>query len=309
MSFAITRERNKFGECMKMENSSAEVLIALDYGPRIVSYKRIQGENLLCEDPDGLLKNDDARIGAYYGADKVWYSRGGHRFWVAPEILPRTYYPDNAPIRIEIFKNSLTLIQEPQIKNGVQLIMEVSLEKDSSNVTVRHILRNTGSDMQRIAPWAITVMAAGGMEIIPRPRRQEEFLPTMCLAIWPYSDLKDERFHIHEKYICLRQMEKSSITGARKKKFKFGLNNEEGWAVYLNKGQMFKKEFIHNPQGEYPDMGVSFESYTDDKIMELETMGELKELLPGQETAHVERWSIGDIPEEFEEIRSACHAI
>jgi hypothetical protein len=42
---------------------------------------------------------------------------------------------------------------------------------------------------------------------------------------------------------------------------------------------------------DYPDFGCSFETFTNAEILELETLGPLTTLAPGQSASHTERWS------------------
>ncbi len=42
----------------------------------------------------------------------------------------------------------------------------------------------------------------------------------------------------------------------------------------------------------YPDHGCNFELYSDPEFLELETLGPLIELLPGQAVTHEEEWSL-----------------
>ena len=52
-----------------LANDHAEVIVTLDVGPRILSYKRSAGEN--------VFKNYDDQLGSSGESD--WKIRGGHR--------------------------------------------------------------------------------------------------------------------------------------------------------------------------------------------------------------------------------------
>ncbi len=302
MTIEISGEKNKFGNCLKLANGQVEVLVAIDYGPRIVSFKKINDENLLYEDIDGSIQNNSPEIENIYGLGKVWQGKGGHRFWIAPEIMPFTYYPDDSLVKYEIEEKLIRLFQEPQVENGIQLTVELILEEKEAKMRINHIVKNVSSSPMEIAPWAITVMVGGGVEIIPRTSRREEFLPNMCLAIWPYTDLQDDRISFGKDYIALKQKEFEPNSFQKKSKLKIGISNEEGWAAYIVQGQMFKKEFAYDREGVYPDYGVSYETYTDDKILEMESLGCLEILGPGEETSHEETWSIHEIPNKFKKL-------
>ena len=73
---------------------------------------------------------------------------------------------------------------------------------------------------------------------------------------------------------------------------KFGINNEHGFAMYFNHGDMFLKRFDAVPDGNYPDGGMCFETYTNPLFLEMESLGELKNVKPGETVSHTERWSL-----------------
>ena len=43
--------------------------------------------------------------------------------------------------------------------------------------------------------------------------------------------------------------------------------------------------------GDYPDCGCSFETFTNADFLELETLGPLTRLHPGETVTHTERWA------------------
>ena len=70
--------------CIKLENDFAELIVSTELGPRIISYRAAGGENFFAVFKDQIARPDKA----------AWRSFGGHRLWTAPEVYPRTYYPD-----------------------------------------------------------------------------------------------------------------------------------------------------------------------------------------------------------------------
>ena len=76
---------------LRLTNGDAELVVTLDVGPRVISYRLPDGFN--------VLKNYDSMMGGTGEAE--WQIRGGHRFWLAPEDLTRTYFPDNRPVKWE----------------------------------------------------------------------------------------------------------------------------------------------------------------------------------------------------------------
>jgi hypothetical protein len=109
-------------------------------------------------------------------------------------------------------------------------------------------------------------MAIGGKEVIPQTVRDTGLLPNRIVALWPYTNLKDPRVIFGEKYIILQQ--DPNI----KRPLKFGTSNENGWAVYFNNNHLFVKYYTHDNNARYPDFGVSYETYTTDFMLEMESL-------------------------------------
>ncbi|MEA3148841.1 MAG: hypothetical protein QOI53_4506, partial [Verrucomicrobiota bacterium] len=60
---------------LKLANDSVELIVTLEVGPRIISYRSLQGRNVF------KWMEEEART----SGEKEWKIRGGHRFWVGPE--------------------------------------------------------------------------------------------------------------------------------------------------------------------------------------------------------------------------------
>ncbi|MCX5759512.1 MAG: hypothetical protein NTU83_13610 [Candidatus Hydrogenedentes bacterium] len=98
--------------------------------------------------------------------------------------------------------------------------------------------------------------------------------------------LGDPRWKFTSKYLGLRQDPKA--TNPQKTAF-FNVNT---WGAYLLNGDLFIKRYTADPTRTYPDMGVSFETFTNADFLELETIGPMTKLAPGATVEHVERWSL-----------------
>jgi hypothetical protein len=170
----------------------------------------------------------------------------------------------------------------------VQYRIELVMAPDKASMSIRHYATNLSSGTRKNALWALTVLRRGGMEVVPQPLNNTGLLANRVMTLWPYSDMSDDRVYWGKKYITMRQ-----DTGV-KSAFKFGINNDRGWAGYFINGGMFVKKYNHNPNGNYPDYGVSFETYTNNLILEMETLGELSDITPGSTSHHCEEWLLID---------------
>jgi hypothetical protein len=267
-----------FGRCLQLSNGLIDVVATLDFGPRIIRFGYEGRENMFCEAPEVEGPN---------GPDG-WRIYGGHRLWHSPQRMPRTYEPDNTPVRWHKIENGIRLIQDTEASTMLSKEMDVLMDDESSEVNVVHRIRNDGAWPVEFSLWALTVMASGGKEVIPMPLEGLSFEVNRTLSLWPYSRMNDERVWWGERYITLQQDPSS------KPPFKLGINNEYGWAAYFNYNQVFIKQFMHEEGEPYPDRGASYETYTTDYMLEMESLSPLMTVEPGEEAEHLERWYLVD---------------
>jgi len=148
-------------------------------------------------------------------------------------------------------------------------------------------MRNMGMWTAELAPWALSVMAAGGRAIVPIPPRglhSDNLLPSNTLTIWAYTNMSDPRWTWGERFILLQQ--DSTATTPQK----LGVDVKDNWAAYAHNGHLFLKMFERVDNAAYPDLGCTVEIFTNDYMLELETLGPLTQLEPGGEVEHIEDW-------------------
>ena len=75
--------------------------------------------------------------------------------------------------------------------------------------------------------------------------------------------------------------------------FKLGYLNHAGWLAYRYGGVTFTKRWTPRPAQRHVDFGCNAEVYTNDRHLELETLGPLVRLSPGESVEHVEAWEVG----------------
>lgn len=268
-----------FGECYKLSNGTVDVLITLDLGPRVIFYGFTGGENALAE------LGPDAKVPTPYGD---WHPWGGHRLWHAPEVLPRSYVPDNGPVDSEIIGKSTVRVAAPfEEATGIQKQIHVSVDHEGTGVTLTHILTNKGIWPVELAPWALTIMKGGGTTIIPQEpfvSHDDKLLPARSMTLWGFTDMSDPRWTFGKRYIRLKTDTKLSDPQ------KIGVADKLGWAGYLRDKTLFIKRFHYIEGTNYPDAGCNFETYTAGDFMEVESLGPLTKLEPGESATHVEHW-------------------
>ncbi len=73
---------------------------------------------------------------------------------------------------------------------------------------------------------------------------------------------------------------------------KLGMFNPETWAAYVLNKEMFVKRATADRTKTYPDFGCSFETFTNSDFLEIETLGPMTKLAPGQTVEHMEHWAL-----------------
>jgi hypothetical protein len=281
----VTSDVSYFGrnKNLRLENGHVELILATEFGPRIMRYARVGKRNVLGElSPD--VQGNDTPFG-----DR-WHIYGGHRLWYAPEGDPRSYYPDNTPVRVEIEDTRVTLVQDIERHSQLEKAITVELAREGSRVSLVQTITNRGVFDVELAPWALTVMAKGGRAILPHPPyvpHPTALAPARPLVMWPFTRMADPRWTWGDRFVFLRQDER------RPDAQKIGAFDPEGFLAYELEDLLFVK--AHEPSlGAHADFGCNVEVFTNDAILELETLGPLTRIAPGESVKHREDWLLFD---------------
>ena len=278
----ITIERIDFhgwNDSWRMSNGEVELVVTGDVGPRVMRYGFAGGQNFFKEFAAQLGKTGEAS----------WQPRGGHRVWIAPEDPVKSYAPDNDPVAIHVHSGEIACTGPVEALTGLEKKITVRMAATGTAVEVLHEVRNAGAGPYYLAPWILTMMAQGGVGIHgfpPRGTHPEVLAPTNPLVMWAFTHLDDPRWRLSRKYMALRQDPSNSNPQ------KLGAYNQHTWGAYLLNAELFVKRCEAGAApAAYPDFGSTFEIFTNADILELETLGPLTTLAPGQSVSHTERWS------------------
>jgi hypothetical protein len=285
---------------LRISNGTFEVVVSTGFGPRILAYRAVAGENAL-----GLLPPE--RFAQPVGS-AVWHPYGGHRLWIAPEHPVRTYAADNEAVVVVRHEDGVELVQPAEVESGIVKSMRIafasasvsSFAADPSAILVHHRLEHRGKVAVDCAPWALTVMAEGGEALFPAPAyapHPEGLLPARPLVLWPYTALSDARFRFERHLWRLRHDTQA------KDPQKIGFYNEAGWAAYATPSQLFIKRYPVLARA-HTDMGCNTETFTNAAMLEVESLGPLVHLEPGGVATHVESLALFPgcvVPSAFEQ--------
>ena len=263
---------------VRLSNGTVDIVVTGDVGPRILRCGFTGERNLMAEFKEQLGGS----------GEKEWMIRGGHRLWFAPEAKPDTYELDNKPVTIRRIEGGIRTIQEPGPLTGIQKRMDIRLAERKNEITLTHVLTNRGRKPRTLAPWALTVMAPGATCVLPLPRKiahTDRLTHNQEWSIWGYTDFADGRWTLGSRYVLFRQ-------DRRRGPAKLGVAHREGWAACQIGEFALVKRFAWVEGAIYPDGGVNFETFSNERMLEVETLAPITTLKPGQSVTHTEVWKL-----------------
>ena len=271
----VAAPRPADGRLINLEIGPYSVAAATTFGPRLVSLRFQHGPELFAQLPDG--------VAIVHPDSGTYYFRGGHRLWAAPEVPVITYASDDQPCAVTTRGDGLT-IRAPIDPAG--FIKEVSVSLNDDKLVVDHRLENGGLQPISVAPWGITQFRLGGVALVPIGTGvvHDPFQADSSLVIWPYTDLTDRR-------ISWRR-QAAIVEAAAGPRFKVGSGPSPGKLGYLFADQLFTKAVAPAGTGNYVDRGAVAQMFVEDSFCELESLGPVVSLNPGEALSHREVWKV-----------------
>ena len=272
-------------QCVLLQAGSMRLAVTTNVGPRVIGcfIGKKSTFNHFAVLPPTPMENVSNGFTLY----------GGHRLWHSPEELPRTYEPDNAPVKVEEKKYRVLFSSAPCPETGISKTIAVE-PLTNGLFSLSHWITNHGLWTVKLAPWTLSQMAPGGTCVLPLGNIPDgnPFAPDRTVNFWPYTDLKDPRLTMGNRFITVRHDPKAESP------LKVGVRNRCQWVAYLNHGQALVKYFQFFREQPYPDNGCSTECYTCKDFTEMELLGPLVEIAPGKTVEFVEFWQgIDGLPE------------
>ena len=268
----------------RLETAHCWVEVLAEGGPRVVRFGPRGGENLFAETPSASW---DSGHGTYE-------LLGGHRLWFAPESDDCSV-PDTTGLTLSAIPDAggpaARLVGAIEGPTGLRKTVEVRLDPASASMSLRHVLTNEGSRTLEIAPWPVTQMRLGGVAVAPLPPAGEEpsRRPNQLVVLWPYTSGTDERLQVGDHQL--------TVAGRRDRPMKVGCLSSTGTVGYLRDGLLVVLRFDPARSSVHADLGCNLEIYCDDRTIELESLGPLVTLPPGESAIHDELWEIHEVGE------------
>ncbi len=261
-----------------LENDQIRVEYFTTIGPRIASLSFRGSPNLFAYVPDIFWETSHGN----------YYPFGGHRLWISPEIPEKTYIPDSPGLQVRTIPHGIECSGISETGSGVRKSLRVELLDSRPAMHLVHTVTNDNHHPITIAPWSISMFRQGGTVILPQPTGNVDpqgLLPNRLLVIWPYTRILDGRLVLGDDSMLIHAQ-------SMLPPIKLGYKNTAGWLAYWQEGVLFRKIFDFQADGNYPDGGCNAEVYCGDRFVELESLGLLVSLEPGQSVHHTETWEL-----------------
>ncbi|AIE87619.1 hypothetical protein [Fimbriimonas ginsengisoli] len=254
--------------------NDVEMIVTLEVGPRVISYGPVGGPNLFFVNPDDAGKKRGDKFRGY----------GGHRLWIAPEEELRTFRPDNDPVEVTE-EDGFYVFTSPPDEYHTQKEIRIRPEPENDRFVLMHRIYNHSGYPLEFAAWAPT-QCSGGVVLFPQAPfvpHSEDVLPGRPLVMWRYTRLGDPRWTWGDQVARLRHDPNLGPT-------KIGSLVEQGYAACVNEGHVFLKRFGCDPDASYPDFECNFETFTRQDMLEIESLGPMEFVYPGEFAEHQETW-------------------
>jgi hypothetical protein len=270
-------------QAVVVEAGSARLVATTSVGPRVLALLGPDGTNAFAELPDMTLPCPDAG---------PIHLRGGHRLWAAPEVPRLTYRPDDDPVEVEDVPDGVRLRTRVDPVSGISRETTIRVT-GPQRFAFGYRVVNHATGPQRLAAWAITMMAPGGRAWLPllgRPFDEGGFQAQRNVVLWSYARLDDPRLVLSDAAIEVRTDRISRAGGGGS--FKVGTSLRRGWLAHWRAGVLLVKRAGHDETREYADLGASGQVYSHAEFTELESLGPLTNLAPGAAAEHGEDWEV-----------------
>jgi hypothetical protein len=273
-----------YTDCIALENETTRVVLCHQAGGRVLEYS-LRGQNAIWLDPEqkGWVWRPGER-----GPDLC-----GGRFDIGPEML----IPSRPALWLGPWKAEATgprtarLTSVEDAGTGVQLIREFKLDATSSRLLCTQTIRNVSDRTTSWCHWSRTFGLGGGIVVMPlTPSR----FPNSYVMYEPGSLInarpKDPNIRTRDGFL--------EVLGTPKYP-KLGMDSLAGWFAYLTPNNLlFAKRYAVYPDRSYNEVaGLTISIWYDRNVRcELEPIGPMEKLAPGQSASFTEDWKLESFP-------------
>lgn len=282
MKSGLTIKRITFEglDAIELRTSALRLVAITARGPRLAFWSRPDGDNLLYWAPGKHRRGK-------------WDMMGGHRLWATrpgADEAEETYATDNQPCEVETHARSFTLTGALDPVQRISRGFKVTL-LESDCIAIDHFVRNESDMLWSGGLWALTctVPAKEARYLVPLGDGSSwDSATVVSFRTWGGghggAGFEDPQFQFTQDAFVVHP------SGRENKRM---LRADAGIVALHAPAQqlVFAKQADYQPAGNYP-LGTNVALYVgpDNFMVEMETMGPVVTLKPGQVLAHRETW-------------------
>lgn len=261
----------RWPEAWRIRRNGVELVVVGEIGPRIMSLRRGDGPNILHVDEELAVRRGD------------WTFYGGSRFWVSPET-EASYHAENARCSVVVDAAGITLAA-PAEPSGLRRSLRIAAGDGDEDFRITYRLANQGEMIARGGIWVLSCIRGPGRLVCPWDDGTDAW-STQMIRFWRRwstfgTDVASPQWHLGNGMLVI---EPTGEVG------KVGLFSKHGLLALVRPDGTFAKYARPMPGLTYPDGGCNLEICTTPNFIEMETLGPVMDLLPGDSIEHEERW-------------------
>jgi hypothetical protein len=265
---------------LRLASDRAEVVVVPAIG-RIMSFRLLEGENVLWEDCSLDAKRGDS-------SGREWVNFGGDKSWPAPEAewsrytgrkqwMPPSAF-DALPVEGSVTNGQVVLTSPVDPHYGVRTVRRITLS--GAELSVETTYERISGEPSKMAVWVITQFKDPVAVYVPVPENSKFPDGHYKFGKEPWPQLKPQG---------------SLIEITRDPKTAHKMGSDARSLVWVGEKEICLVAPWPAKGEEYPDKGASAEVYTNPdpkKYVELETLGPLSLLKPGDRISHGQHYTL-----------------
>ncbi len=255
----------------RLTSRTAEVIVVPQVG-RVMSFRRLDGENVFWEDRslDGKHGDASAREWINFGGDKTWPAPEtewnkytGHKQWMPPAAF------DSMAVEARVTNNAVILTSPVDPHYGVRTIRQIRLT--GTTLQIKTTYERISGEPSRIGIWVITQFKDPAAVYVPINANSRFPGGHFKFGNEPWPQLE-----VRNKYVEI----------VRDPKTPHKMGSDADRLIWVGEKDVCVVGSTRYSTGDYPDRGASAEVYTNPdpkKYVELEMLGPLSPMKPGDE--------------------------
>lgn len=277
-----------YDSCIELRNAHVQVILEPNAGGRVIRYS-LNGVNILYEDStqNGWISTS--------GMPRVKGHIAGGRFDIGPSrIKPNTDLFFFGKWKAFITgESSAKLVSQTDASIGMYLIRDFTLDSITSRFVCKQTIVNSGVNAVSASFWSRTFAVGNGICVLPVPKisrfpsKYVMFMNRDTINLFPRDS------NIVQREGCL------VIKGPpQKPKLEMDVSTS-GWIAYMAVSNvLFVKKFSVFNDKRYGDVTAANASiwYNGVQMTEIEPIGPLEDILPGEKRSFCEEWHLLSFP-------------